>query len=402
LQRHPFIRMHRSILLVALLSVTFGIRAQIKLSPEAHISVITCGPWQGELYSAFGHNAIRVYDPEQRINEAYNYGVFDFNQPHFYLNFARGYLYYKLGVWDYPGFAKMYIYENRFVHEQVLNLTARQKQKVYDFLQWNALPENQYYRYDYFYDNCASRIRDVFVNVLKDSVAFDGSYIHTEYTIRDLTDLYLGHQPWGDLGIDICLGLPMDKVVSPYEYMFLPDYIESGFDHAYIYHGRERLPLVARTINVYESRDEDPPKGLPHPLLVFGLLAILVVVLSIYDIGRKKLSTWFDALLFGLAGMIGLLLICLWFFTDHKAAAKNFNLLWALPTHLFAVVTIGRTQNWTRLYFLITAIISILLLFFWQILPQALNYSLIPVVIALGTRAFTQFWIRGAFPGNKS
>src|SRR5690606_12303829 len=107
-------RMHalRLTLTLLLLTVAESLHAQRRLSPDATISVITCGPGQNELYSAFGHSALRVYDPRQQIDEAYNYGVFDFDQPHFYLNFARGYLYYQLAVWDYQAFASMYMYEN--------------------------------------------------------------------------------------------------------------------------------------------------------------------------------------------------------------------------------------------------------------------------------------------------
>lgn len=383
--------MRRFFLFLSLVVVPVILQAQRSLSPDATISVVTCGPFQGELYSAFGHNALRVFDPQQQINEAYNYGVFDFDKPNFYLNFTRGYLYYQLAVWDYQNFASSYIYENRFIHEQVLNLTPDQKQKVYDFLQWNALPENKDYRYDYFYDNCATRIRDVFVNVFKDSVIFDGSYVETDYTIRELTDLYLTHQPWGDLGIDICLGLPMDKVADPYEYMFLPDYIESGFDHATIYQNGEYVPLVERKNIVYESRDEDPPEGLPHPLLVFSILAVAVAAISVYDLRRKKATTWLDIALFGVSGAIGLLLLILWAFTDHQAAARNLNLLWAVPTHLVAVFTLRRNSKITRMYFLATAILCLLLLLSWNILPQMLHYSLIPVVIALGIRAFVRY-----------
>lgn len=379
------------VLALSLVVLPGVLHSQRTLSPDATISVITCGPWQGEVYSAFGHSALRVHDPQQQINEAYNYGVFDFDQPNFYLNFARGGLYYKLAVWDYQGFANMYVYDNRFIHEQVLNLTPAQKQKVYDFLQWNALPENQVYRYDYFYNNCATRIRDVFAHVFKDSVIFDGSYVETRYTIRELTDLYLGHQPWGDLGIDICLGLPMDKVADPYEYMFLPDYIESGFDHATIFQDGKYVPLVESKHVVYESREEDPPKGLPHPLVVFSIFAVAVAMISFYDLRRKKASSWLDLTLFGVSGAIGLLLLILWLFTDHRAAARNLNLLWALPTHLWVIFTLRRRRNVTRMYFLATAILCLILLLCWNILPQMLNYSLIPIVIALGIRAFVRY-----------
>lgn len=382
------IRLTLTLLLLALGEMLY---AQRTLSPDATISVITCGPGQDELYSAFGHSAIRVYDPRQQIDEAYNYGVFDFDRPYFYLNFARGYLYYQLAVWDYQAFAGMYMYNNRFIHEQVLNLTPSQKQRVYDFLQWNALPENRFYRYDYFYNNCATKIRDVFAHVFEDSVTFDGSYIDTRHTIRELTDLYLGQQPWGDLGIDICLGLPMDKVADPYEYMFLPDYIESGFDHATIYHDGARVPLVAEKIIVYTPREEDPQQGLPHPLFVFSIVAVAIAGISISDLRRRKATLWVDAILFGITGLIGLLLLTLWLFTDHAAAARNLNLLWALPTHLIVVFFLKRKSKRIRIYFLVTAILSVLLLVSWNFLPQMLHYSLIPVVIALGMRAGVRY-----------
>src|SRR5262249_22909771 len=151
---------------------------------------------------------------------------------------------YKLGVYPYGPERDEYVYFNRYIHEQILNLNAEQKQKVFDYLYWNSLPDNQYYLYDYFYNNCATKVRDVIKITLKDQVQFDSTFITTNYTIRDLTDLYLTYQPWGDLGIDICLGLPMDKHASPYEYMFLPDYIEQSFDHATIRSDSTTVPLV--------------------------------------------------------------------------------------------------------------------------------------------------------------
>ncbi len=240
---------------------------QIRLSDDAQISIITCGPTQEELYSAFGHSAIRVYDPNNDIDYAFNYGLFSFDQPNFYLNFARGSSFYILGAQSYPDFEYSYIYYNRSLHAQELQLTTEQKQKVFDFLLWNAKPENRSYRYDYFYDNCATRVRDAFEKVLPGEVKFDSTYITTDYSIRDLTEIYLQQQPWGDLGIDICLGLPMDKKASPYEYMFLPDYIESSFDHATI----NGSPLVKTKTVIYEAKPE-PIEGLPHPWIVFSLL----------------------------------------------------------------------------------------------------------------------------------
>lgn len=383
--------MKRLLVLFLCLPLCAAGQRKIQLSENATISVITCGPGQEELYSAFGHSAFRVFDPANRIDLAYNYGVFNFDQPNFYLNFAKGYLYYKLGVADYQRFEYPYIYFNRYVHEQVLNLTPEQKQKVFDFLQWNALPENENYRYDYFYNNCATKMRDVIVEVLGDAVHFDGAYIQTDYSIRELTDLYLGQQPWGDLGIDICLGLPMDKTASPYEYMFLPDYVESGFDHATIDHYGETVKLVKEKKIIYTPREQEAPKGLPHPLLVFSVLALVGFGISFLDLKRRKLSIWFDATLFGVTGAIGLLLFMLWFFTDHQAAARNLNILWALPTHLVAVLAFIKNPRWLKNYFGAVLIVYVLLLLSWPLLPQQLHYALIPIVATLGLRAFTQY-----------
>lgn len=377
-------------LFVSCLLLPFLGVAQSKLSENAEIYVLTLGPYQGELYSAFGHSAIRVVDTTEGLDDIYNWGVFDFDQPNFYLNFARGYLYYKLGVHDYERFRDYYIYHNRFIHAQKLNLNKAQKQKLFDYLQWNSLPENQNYRYDYFYNNCATKVRDVMLTVFSDSVKFDGSYVKTDYSIRDLTDIYLEQQPWGDLGIDICLGLPMDKKATPNDYMFLPDYIESGFNHATI----GSLPLVSETISVYESREEETKSSLFHPLTVFIVFAILVLALSIWDLRRKKLSKWFDALLFGVLGLIGFLLFFLWFFTDHQAAALNFNLLWAFPLHLVVAFALFKDRKWLVKYFLVYDVILSITILFWFLLPQQLNLDLIPFVLVVLMRSSVNYHLR--------
>lgn len=385
----------KKLLFVLLCFVTINTFAQkIQLSQQAEISVITCGPTQRELYSAFGHSAFRVHDPLNNMDDVYNYGIFDFDQPNFYLNFARGYLYYKLAAYDYPRFRDQYIYYNRYVHEQVLNLSSEQKQKMFEYLQWNAKPENEFYRYDYFYNNCATKLRDIVASNFGDSVKFDGSYITTDYTIRDLTDIYLEHQPWGDLGIDICLGLPMDKVATPYEYMFLPDYIESGFDHATINHNGAMVPLVKTKNITYEARPQDISSSPIHPWVVFIGFAVIAIALSVFDLRRKKLSAWFDVILFGVTGVLGLLLLFLWLATDHAAAARNMNLLWALPTNVVAAVAFIRNPKWLEKYFLVVAIISALLLVTWIVLPQELNRFLIPFVVAILARALVQYRLR--------
>lgn len=363
----------------------------IQLSPRAAISIITMGPSQEELYSAFGHSGIRVYDSLNNIDLFFNYGVFNFDQPNFYLNFTRGHLLYSVDYYPYAAFRDYYIEQKRFIHEQILNLSLQQAQQVFDFLAWNILPENKDYLYDYFYNNCATQVRDVFKRVLKSEVHFDSSFIQTHYTIRQLTDLYLAQQPWGDLGIDICLGLPMDKTARPYEYMFLPDYIESSFDHAT--NQMLKLPMVKIKKSVYEPPVEKISFQWFHPWIVFGIVLMLVSALTYFDWRHAKASTWLDVVLFFVCGAIGLLLLLLWAATDHRAAANNFNLLWALPTHFFLVFFLLKKEipKWLRYYFAATTIICALLLGFWFLLPQALNVFLLPVVGMLLIRSVFNF-----------
>jgi hypothetical protein len=384
----------KKILILLLLISTICAGQPTTLSSKAEISVITCGPGQNEVYTAFGHSAFRVNDPVNEIDWAYNYGVFNFDQPNFYLNFAKGHLYYQLTVQDYPRFEYVYKYYDRYVHEQVLSLTQDQKQKLFDFLEWNALPENQHYRYDYFYDNCATKMPGVLKKVFGDSVQFDGSHIKTDYTIRELTDRYLTYQPWGDLGIDICLGLPMDKKATPYEYMFLPEYVESGFANATIQGELGRVRLVKQTRIAYEAQEKTIAKTFFQPIVIFGFVFLLIAALSYWDLKRSKLTTAFDVVFFMIIGLVGVLLLLLWVATDHNAAAKNFNLLWALPTHVIAVMAFIKNPKWLKEYFLIVATLSILLLLSWPILPQKLHYALIPLIMAIALRAFTQYQIR--------
>jgi hypothetical protein len=385
--------MKQSIVFLAFLLASLSLPAQSpRLHPDARISIITCGPHQGELYSAFGHSAIRVFDPSLGIDLAYNYGVFDFDQPNFYLNFARGYSYYKLAVYPYPLFRDHYISYNRYVHEQVLNLTEAQKQKIFDFLEWNAQPENASYLYDYFYDNCATRVRDVFFDAMKEDLVFDSTFIQTSYTIRQLTDLYLTHQPWGDLGIDICLGLPMDKKASVFEYMFLPDYIEWSFDHVAVKADSALVPFVKEKIPVYEARPASIPTSWMHPWVAMGGVLLLIATVSFRDWKRGRPTRWMDGLLFGTAGTIGLLLTLLWIATNHQAAAKNMNLLWAMPTHLIVLFFYFRTAPWVPHYFKIAAAVYGVLLVGWLMLPQQLHVFLLPLVAALFTRSALLGW----------
>ncbi|MBC8110331.1 MAG: DUF4105 domain-containing protein, partial [Verrucomicrobia bacterium] len=209
--------------ILSIFSICFSLAAQ-NLSENAQISLITIAPGD-ELYSGFGHSALHVYDPNTGMDKSYNYGTFDFRAKGFYVKFVRGQLDYMLSVGE---LGRELIYwgeaENRQVTQQILNLSAEQKNRLYQFLEKNALPENKFYRYDFFYDNCSTRIRDALQKTIGESLKFNPT-TDKEKSFRDLTDEYLlPTKKWEDLGIDVALGLRTDKIATPYEYMFLPDY----------------------------------------------------------------------------------------------------------------------------------------------------------------------------------
>ncbi|MEK6478049.1 DUF4105 domain-containing protein [Catalinimonas sp. 4WD22] len=383
------------VLFPLLLSISTIAQSQQTITPKAEISLITCAPGSA-LFEAFGHTAIRIHDPVTGFDVAYNYGVFDFDQPNFYLNFAKGYLLYKLGTAEFERFLYQYAYFNRTVEAQLLNLSYAQKQAVFKFLQINSLPENRDYYYDYFYDNCSTRPRDVFIEILGDSLQFDYGYAdELDYTIRGLIDRYIedkNQYAWGDLGIDLGLGANIDHKATPFEYMYQPEFLFLAFEGARLTNpdGSTR-PLVKSTNTLFQGEPQVDPTGLAFtPNLVFWLLLILLAVGSAFELWKQKYQLLaFDFLFFALLGLYGLLLIFLWFFTNHTAAANNWNIFWGWPTHFIAafLLLIRNTPRLLKFYFILTALVSSFLLFFWTWLPQDLHNSLIPVLILIVIRS---------------
>ncbi len=359
-----------------------------RLSPHAEFSVITVGPYQGELYSAFGHSAFRIQDPVRKIDYVYNYGIFDFDQENFYWNFSRGIMRYKLGIARYSWFKEHYIKQNRYIKEQVLDLTQEQKQALFDFLAENAKPENREYLYNYVYDNCATKMYTVVNEVLKEDIIWDTAYVEKDLTIRQLMDRYLDHQYWGDFLIDLGLGVGVDKEATVEEYMFLPDYVFEAYDGATQPDSIGRKPLVLRTDITNEAKPQTYEKPWLTPLNFFILLFFAIGFLTNINFKKARRSKWIDSLLFGLAGVVGWFLLFLWFGTVH-ISWQNYNLLWALPTHAIAVFLINKEKYRivVRNYFRVICGLYGLLILAWNFLPQMMHMSLIPLVLLLLLRS---------------
>jgi len=238
----------------------------IALSDSARISLLTCSPGQ-ELYSCFGHSGIRVTDYKQGFDLVFNYGTFDFDQPNFYINFVRGHMIYMLGLDRFEDFRMQYVYEQRNIYEQELHLSDDDKARVFDFLVNNAKDENRNYRYDFLFDNCATRIRDVFQKNVN-GIKFDYSSFKEQKSFRDLINDYSENALWSQFGMNLLIGLPVDRQATPAQMCFLPDYLSRAFAHATV-NGK---PLCDTTVLILDIPQKATALSLDRritPVVVF-------------------------------------------------------------------------------------------------------------------------------------
>ncbi len=293
------------------------------LSTDSQISILTCGPGVNELYSYFGHSAIRIKDAKNHIDKVYNYGMFDFDTPNFYLKFCRGQLLYQVSSYPYKYFPYAYAKDKRWITAQILNLDRSQNQQIFDFLEWNILPENKKYHYDFFYDNCATKIHEVLEKSIG-NITYDFSSFPKQLTHRDLIHRYLPKNSWSKFGIDLALGAVIDKQATLKQYLFLPDFVKLGISNATL----KNKPLIKTSKSIL--KDYSLQQSVFPFILSPFVISLLLFASVLYLFFRTKHSIWFNSISV-LIGFTGILLFLLWFFTEHSTTKNNMNLLWANP-----------------------------------------------------------------------
>ncbi len=342
-----------------------------QLNPQAEISLLTCSPGN-EVYSVYGHSAIRVKDVTRDFDLVFNYGLFDFSAPSFLYRFAKGHTDYFLGVKEFSNFVEEYIADRRSIYEQVLNLVQDEKQQLFDFLLWNARPENRVYRYNFFFDNCATRIRDIVMQQAEGEVKFPVK-TQNQKTFRDLIKEYHSKMAWLNFGIDLVVAAPSDQNASAFDEMFLPHYLMLHFNNTVIQSGNETRPLVKSTRMVYRTPETSPVgAGLPGPLVVFGGMLLIVAGLSANQFINRRTIYLIDYFIFGLTGLAGFIMWWFVLFSEHPAMAPNYNLLWAFPPNLIFAF-IWKIKKWrpiSRYYFPVITIWNSVFLLLSFILPQ--------------------------------
>src|SRR5579859_4149104 len=341
------------------------------LSPYSKVSVLTCNPGR-EPYAIFGHSAIRVSDSVSGIDVVFNYGTFDFDDPSFYQKFLGGRLIYFLSASTFGSFLPEYQEGGRIVWEQVLKMTTAEKQAIYDRLLDNLKEQNRYYKYDFLYDNCSTRIRDKIQSICGNSWVTPSPAGACSF--RQQFGSTYSYNSWTGFGIDVCTGLPADKRPSANENLFLP---QNLFD------ALERAHIVDMTI-VYDftRHTKGDVIDLTSPLVVCWVLFAISVVILIVEIRFRRRLKVFDIALLTVTGLAGLVMLFLWMLTDHRISRWNLNLLWASPLNLVALFS----SRFKRFHFSFYSIVLGLLAVFMLIAPRFLDPAIFPLVLALLTR----------------
>ena len=342
------------------------------------VSLLTCSPGD-ELYSAFGHTAIRVNDM------VFNYGMFNFNTEGFYIKFVSGQTDYELGVEMMQGFERQYERRNRSVIEQKLNLTNEEKAALFNALIENTRPENKTYRYNFVFDNCATRPRVKIEECLKGAIKYDVKEENESY--RKLIEKYVGEDSWIKFGIDILIGAEADKTASFFDRLFLPDELMNAFATAKRDNGERLVTETEEIVSIDNDEDDEESDGITP-------LAVAVIAMTIISIASllfpRKLKA-LDFILFLATGLLGVVITYLCFFSLHPLVGENYNLLWLNPIHLIVPLTIfiKKARKILMCVYLLTALAAVVAISGYIYLPQEFNIAFLPFMTIIVVRALS-------------
>jgi len=335
-------KMKRIYFLILIVVFAFKMQAQeIAFSDSIQVSLLTCSPGE-EVYAKFGHSGLRVFDKVNGYDFVFNWGLFSFQTENFYLKFIRGKTDYLLGVQNTSDFLPEYKERNSVVWELFLNLSPEESKRLIHYLLENYKPENRQYRYNFVFDNCATRPRDVVLGSVNGRVVFQNSYESKSY--RQAIDSYIGENTWLRFGIDMIFGYQADKDMPQLQSMFLPEILKYEFLNARISNDNytEFRPLIkkANVLVSSEYKEETPAGFLEKPLYVFIALLVLIVLLSVYElIFDKKYNTYIDSALLLITGIAGTIVFFLMFLSVHPLVKYNLNILWLNPLNvIFAIL----------------------------------------------------------------
>jgi hypothetical protein len=353
--------MNKSMLIILLI---LGARSGFCLTENSKVSVLTSEPGS-ELYTLFGHTAIRINDSSIGIDKVYNFGTFDFSSPFFYARFLKGNLDYFLSVNDYPGFIHNSQLEGRRVYEQILNLNFSEKSNLFYNLERQYNSDDRFYNYDFFYDNCATRVRDAIIKVHTKPFLYDTASFCC-ITFRQLLIPYISQNFWIDFSVNIALGKNADKIASPNDFMFLPHYLMKILKDSKI--ANDKTLIVNVPDSSYRRFNLSYISG--------WTIAIVLVFLTLIDKFRRIIFYSFVST----TGLIGLLLLIVSLVSDNTAYSNNLNIAWTIPS--LAIISV-RNRKISNVLNLIYLSLLFILISSWNILPQAFSNTFLPWILTL-------------------
>jgi hypothetical protein len=372
-------------LLTILLLILISGQLRSQTYQDTTIYLITCSPGT-ETYSIYGHSAVRVVINHPGSDIVYNWGVFDFNTPHFAWKFAKGRLDYLLDASEFNRFVTEYIYEKRSVYSQKINLDPYEKKIFLSLIQENLLPENRAYRYDFFYDDCSTRIRDLLEKAIGKKLSYPPDERKDILSFREMVGECQRPYPWLKMGVDLIMGSGGEKKADFRNRMFLPLYLQKNLSMSTVRRDQRLVPLLASPETILFFEEPQVHQGFyTTPIFVFTLLFILIVILSML-VKKKVVLRIIDILLFSLFSVLAILMIFFNFFTDHVQMKMNMNIIWFNPAIIVCLICLimrwsGRI--WFRLVFWLSVIYLPLVLLF----PFGLNSSFLPIVLILALRS---------------
>lgn len=362
---------------------------EMQFSDSAEISLLTCSPGE-EVYAKFGHSGIRINDPVTKNDLVFNYGIFSFNTDNFYYKFIKGETDYYLGVHPTDYFLAEYKERNSIVWEQTLNLSVIEKRKIINALIDNYRPENRVYRYNFVFDNCATRPRDKVLNHISGYIKLQTT---TETkTFRQWVGEYVGHDTWLKFGIDLLFGISSDKTTKQYESMFLPEVLMNEFEKAIIVtqNNENDRHIVKQTKVLVSSNitNDKEPSIISKPFVIFSIILFFGILLSLYEQKTKKYFSLLDSILLFSTGLAGIIVFYLMFISIHPLVKYNLNILWLNPLNIFAAVLIWIKP--LRVYLFMYQLLNILLLVFALIAIalsiQDFNVAVFPIIVLIFIR----------------
>ena len=372
------------ILCLLLHQINYGNNSPFPFDLEkVEISIITCDPGS-EVYSLFGHGALRINHIESDEDIVVNWGIFEYYEDQFKFgyDFAKGRLNYYMGIQNTMNFLREYSYYNRGVREQILNLTTSEKKEIIEFVSLNNLPENRNYKYEFFYDNCSTRIRDLLSSIFRSNISWGNHPSENKFTFREIIHQNLAPQPWLMLGIDLVLGQRIDQLVNNKNLMFLPAYLEAILDSTKITTVAQSKTLIARKNVLIPTAENNRPAI--TSITIYGWIALMITLLLLFLKNDRIFNVW-SCVLLTLLSLLGVVLYFMWFGTDHQATKNNSNILWANPSYLFLIWVII-FKKWNKVSLVYVYLIGFCLLttiLFWFGMVQEFNPTIKPIIISL-------------------